>query len=571
MSREDLPLKWPAETVATLMVQGTASDAGKTTLVAGLCRLYARRLRQLHQGDLTAVPMPLQIAPFKPQNMALNSAVTIDGGEIGRAQALQAQACYQPPRSDFNPVLLKPASDTCSQVIVQGQALTTLEAASFWQRGEQGVRHQAMAAVLASHHRLRQEFELIFAEGAGSPAEINLREGDIANMGFAEAVDCPVILVADIDKGGVFAQLVGTLALLSDSERERVKGLVINKFRGDIDLLLPGIKWLEQHTGKPVLGVLPYLDNLHLDAEDALVADQPPATAATPALKVQVLAHPRISNHTDFDGLRLHPDVAFDYVSTTSPAIGATPADLIILPGSKNVRADLSVLIANGWGHHLYRHLRYGGKILGICGGYQMLGLEIEDSTGVEGPAGASDGLGLLSAVTELKPQKQVFNVIGTLQLEQQTVPVSGYEIHCGETRPLRSGITPLQWQRQQPLSTATAAEQTDTDAGRMDDGMLSDDGQIMGTYLHGLFDSPAATELILSWAGMTQQSASQSPDIAALREQQLDRLADVLAASLDVSCLDAILQQAAVPLPQTNDTVIDDVAPEHNDDSMTA
>ncbi len=278
----------------TLMVQGTTSDAGKSTLVAGLCRVMHRR--------------GVRVAPFKPQNMSLNSAVGADGGELGRAQALQAQAAGIEPTSDMNPVLLKPNSDTGAQVIIQGRAIGELGAAEY-----HDYKRIARAAVLASYERLAAAYELILVEGAGSPAEINLRAGDIANMGFAENVDCPVVLIADIDRGGVFAHLVGTLALLSESERARVTGFVINRFRGDMTLLQPGLEWLEEHTGKPVFGVLPYLPGLHLDAEDG-ISRLPRGVTALSALRVLVPVLPRIANHTDFDPLRLHPQIDFHYV-----------------------------------------------------------------------------------------------------------------------------------------------------------------------------------------------------------------------------------------------------------------
>ena len=339
----------------TLMVQGCTSDAGKSTLAAGLCRLLARR--------------GLSVAPFKPQNMALNSAVTIDGGEIGRAQALQAQAARLPPHSDFNPVLLKPGSDCAAQVIIHGKLAANLDA-----RAYQDYKAQAMQAVMASYERLTSQYDYLIVEGAGSPAEINLRSRDIANMGFAEAVDCPVILIADIDRGGVFAHLVGTLELLSASEQARVIGFVINRFRGDLSLLESGLRWLEKRTGKPVLGVLPYLHGLHLDAEDALpktCAIHATAKATADRLHVIAPALPRISNATDCDPLRLHPQVDFHFIS---PNESIPPADLIVLPGSKAVAADLAWLRAQGWESALRRHLRYGGKVIGICGGLQMLG-----------------------------------------------------------------------------------------------------------------------------------------------------------------------------------------------------
>ena len=504
-----------------LMVQGTTSDAGKSTLVAGLCRLFAR------QG--------VSVAPFKPQNMALNSAVTLDGGEIGRAQALQAIACGLAPHTDFNPVLLKPSSDTSAQVIIHGKALSTLEAKAFFGPQSQGYKTMALAAVMQSYTRLQQQYSLVVIEGAGSPAEINLRQGDIANMGFAEEADCPVIIIADIDKGGVFAHLVGTLALLSPSEQERVKGFVINRFRGDISLLQSGIDWLEAYTQKPVLGVLPYLHDLHLDAEDALI-DNPQSTLSTPLsasqrLSVLVLVYPRISNHTDFDPLRLHPHIDFHYVTMQSMAQASEwpAADLVILPGSKNVRADLAFVREQGWDLALKKHLRYGGKVIGICGGYQMLGEWIDDPLGIEDNVGCSDGLGLLPITTVLTASKTLTQVRGHLRLQGQQVEFSGYEIHCGESS-LTENIT-------QPLSIEQYADQP-MPVTKLD-GMVSNDQQILATYVHGLFDHPAACQLILQWAGLESRHAI---DINQIREQQLNRLADVLEAHLDMNTLKGII-----------------------------
>ncbi|MGI1969237.1 cobyric acid synthase [Shewanella baltica] len=506
-----------------LMVQGTTSDAGKSTLVAGICRLLAR------EG--------VKVAPFKPQNMALNSAVTIDGGEIGRAQALQAAACYLEPHTDFNPILLKPSSDTGAQIIVHGKALTTLEASAFFGPKSKDYKAMALGAVLESFERLSAQYQTIVVEGAGSPAEINLREGDIANMGFAEAVDCPVIIIADIDKGGVFAHLVGTLALLSESEQARVKGFVINRFRGDISLLQSGLDWLEAYTQKPVLGVLPYLHDLHLDAEDALISS--PTKGANSRLKVRVLVYPRISNHTDFDPLRLHPDIDFDYVSLqTQAASHAThlpAADLLILPGSKNVRADLAFLRQQGWDKDIATHLRYGGKVLGICGGYQMLGQSIADPLGIEDSAGDTEGLGYLPLSTELKTDKQLRRLSGELTLLGQRVAVQGYEIHCGESRYL----IPRLEQTNAPLQLIPESTSLTAPAMSFADGLQSDDGQILGTYLHGLFDCPDACQLILRWAGLDDAKAI---DINQIREQQLERLADVLAEHLDMQKLQTIL-----------------------------
>ncbi len=555
----------------TLMIQGTTSDAGKSLLVTALCRWLAR------QG--------VRVAPFKPQNMALNSAVTVDGGEIGRAQAAQALACGLQPHTDMNPVLLKPNTDTGAQVIIQGRAVATMNA-----RDYQSYKAQARVAVLDSFHRLAGRYEVVLVEGAGSPAEINLRAQDIANMGFAEAVDCPVVLIADIDRGGVFAHLVGTLELLSPSERDRVQGFIINRFRGDLALLQPGLDWLERRTGKPVLGVLPFLPGLVLEAEDGLarppsrpgrlasgriredripiqdptqdpvqipsqapaqeparhLAPEPPRNPTqTPAkepiptsLRILVPSLPRLSNRTDFDALCLHPQVELDFIGTGRDL---PPADLIILPGSKSVRADLAWLRQQGWEATIRRHLRYGGKVIGICGGFQMLGNQIHDPLGLEGAPGSSPGLGLLDLETTLAPEKQLRNVRGHLAFCEPLgdsslagIPVAGYEIHAGVTQgpDLRRPAVHL-------------------DQGP--DGAMSADGQILGTYLHGLFDTPAACAALLTWAGLTQAEAS---DYQAQRETTFDRLADAIDHHLDADWLHALRPGGSSPTPESSPAV---------------
>jgi len=464
----------------TLMVQGTTSDAGKSTVVAALCRLLHRR--------------GASVAPFKPQNMALNSAVTRNGGEIGRAQALQAIAAGIEPHTDMNPVLLKPSSDTGAQVIIHGRVRAEMNARDYHQ-----YKTVAMEAVLSSHQRLGARFRHIIVEGAGSPAEINLRERDIANMGFAEAVDCPVILVADIDRGGVFAHLVGTLSCLSESERHRIVGFVINRFRGDIKLLEPGLDWLEAQTGKPVLTVLPYLHGLYLDAEDSVQ----PAQTDKGAFRVVVPSFPRMSNHTDFDALRAHPAIDLHFVREGEAAPGA---DLIILPGSKNTRGDLDWLRSQGWPQAIARHLRYGGKLIGICGGFQMLGASVRDPLGVEGATGVSPGLGLLDMETTMGEEKQLRQAEGHCLFNGgDGAAVSGYEIHMGE-------------------SYGAALRLPAFDLNGLPDGACSEDGQILGTYLHGLFDHPAAGYALMQWAGLRSEHRI---DTAALREASLDRIAD--------------------------------------------
>lgn len=485
----------------TLMVQGTTSDAGKSALVTGICRVLRRR--------------GLSVAPFKPQNMALNSAVTIDGGEIGRSQAVQAQACGIEPHSDMNPVLLKPNTDVGAQVIIQGRALANMDARTY-----QDYKSVAMTAVMESYRRLAARYHCIIVEGAGSPAEINLREGDIANMGFAEAANCPVILVADIERGGVFAHLVGTLELLSTSEQQRIRGMVINRFRGDIGLLAPGVEWLEQKTGRPVLGVLPYLRGLHIEAEDA-ISRQHFEKVDGQRLRVIAPVFPRISNHTDFDPLRLHPQVEFSFVGGND---AIPPADLLILPGSKSVRADLDWLRRNGWESAILRHLRYGGHIIGICGGFQMLGGLIADPDGIEGPAGQCAGLSLLDMKTVLMPEKRLERVAGNLAFG--AAPVSGYEIHMGITRgpALASPLVRLQGKD-----------------GRCD-GAISPDQRILGTYLHGLFDEAGACHALLEWAGLECAAAF---DYKAAREGGIDRMADAVEAHMDVKALLSLLWRA--------------------------
>lgn len=479
-------------TIEALMVQGTTSDAGKSVLAAGLCRVLARK--------------GIKVAPFKSQNMALNSAVTRDGGEIGRAQAVQAQACGVEPTVHMNPVLLKPNTDIGAQVIVQGKALADMDAV-----GYHNYKKVVMGPIMESFSVLQQEYQTVIVEGAGSPAEINLRENDVANMGFAEKADIPVIIVADIDRGGVFAHLFGTLALLSESEQARVKGFVINRFRGDIKLLESGLDWLEEKTGKPVLGVLPYLHGLMLEAEDAINVQQ--VEAAEEQLKVVVPVLTRVSNHTDFDPLRMHPQVNLQFVGKGQPL---PPADLIIIPGTKSVRSDLAFLREQGWEQQIARHVRLGGKLMGICGGYQMLGETIADPDGIEGDAGESRGLGYLNTSTVLAPEKQLKQVTGKLKLpDQDTVSVRGYEIHAGVTDGVRADA-PLQL----------------TDGP---DGQLGCDDQVFGTYLHGIFEQKEACDAILSWVGL---EATQTPDFDEMREKGIDRVADTIEQYMDLEKL---------------------------------
>ncbi|QKJ67570.1 cobyric acid synthase [Deefgea piscis] len=479
----------------TLMIQGCTSDAGKSTLTAALCRLLLR------QG--------ISVAPFKPQNMALNSAVTPDGGEIGRAQAVQAFACGLAPHTDMNPVLLKPSSDCRAQVIIQGKSIGNLDAVDY-----HAYKTTARAAVFESWQRLAAQYDWVLVEGAGSPAEVNLRAGDIANMGFAEEADCPVWLVADIDRGGVFAHFVGTLACLSESEQARIQGFIINRFRGDIALLQPGCDWLEAKTGKPVLAVVPYLHGLDIAAEDAV-----PRTASGVAgdFKIVIATLPHISNHTDFDPLRRIAGINCQFANPNQPL----PAcDLLILPGSKNTQGDLAWLRQQGWDQQIARHLRYGGKLIGICGGYQMLGELIIDEVGIESQQLSSAGLGYIPMVTKLEAEKQLRLVQGQFIADgfvgAGALAVQGYEIHVGQSTLRGDG-----WQDLLQL-----------DDGRTE-GVISTDGQIIGTYLHGVFDQFPALTALLAWAGW-QGAIDQLPDADAQLDREIDRLADALDLAMD-------------------------------------
>ncbi len=476
------------------MVQGTTSDAGKSILVTAICRILFRH--------------GIKVAPFKPQNMALNSAVTQDGGEIGRAQAVQAQACCIAPTTDMNPVLLKPNSDTGAQVIVHGKAIANMDA-NFYHNH----KPKLLNSVMESHARLSQTYQAVVVEGAGSPAEINLRARDIANMGFAEKADCPVIIVADIDRGGVFAHLTGTLDCLSESEVNRVKGFVINRFRGDITLLEPGLDWLEEKTGKPVLAVIPYIENLHIEAEDAISIKVQAGGDKT--LKVVVPVLPRISNHTDFDALALHPQVDFEFIKDPKKFNGC---DLLILPGSKSVIGDQKWLRDSGWQAIVDKHLRYGGKLMGICGGLQMLGKGIHDPNGIEGAKESLQALGYLDFETTLEEHKQLLNVAGKV-IDSQ-IKLKGYEIHAG-------------------VSTGAAFDRCLFDLGDHQDGVMSDDKQVLGTYIHGVFDSAEMLNYLLQWAGLDD---AEDFDYQQHQDKEIDRLADVVEKVLSVDKLKGLL-----------------------------
>lgn len=481
-------------TAFSLMIQGTTSDAGKSTLATALCRILQRR--------------GLAIAPFKPQNMALNSAVTPTGGEIGRAQAVQAYAAGIEPHIDMNPILLKPNTDIGAQVIIQGKAIGNMNARSY-----HDYKETAKIAALDSFKRLSEQYDAIVIEGAGSPAEINLRAKDIANMGFAESVNAPVIIIADIDKGGVFAHLVGTLSLLSQDEQDRVIGFVINRFRGDVSLLQSGLDWLEEHTGKPVLGVLPYLKGFHLESEDA-VADSTVIEKQNTKLKVVIPIYPRVSNHTDWDALRLHPQVEVVLVKENQ---AFPPADLIILPGSKSVQSDLAYLKQQGFEDYLNHHLRYGGKVIGICGGYQMLGEALHDALALENQTPtSSQGFGMIPMQTNLSPDKQLEQQLGALPWANNTC-ITGYEIHAGV-----ASFT----QEHQAFCTFASGE---------NEGYLADDNAIIGTYLHGLFDHKDALASLLDWAGLNNADPF---DYDEYKNKEINRLADSCEKHMNIDAL---------------------------------
>jgi len=435
------------------MMQGTGSDVGKSLIVAGLCRAYTR--------------LGLAVRPFKPQNMSNNAAVIPGGGEIGRAQALQARACGVPPSFDMNPVLLKPETDTGAQIIVHGQVRGTAKAREF-----QATKGALMPAVLESFARLSAEADLVVVEGAGSPAEINLPGPDLANMGFADAADVPVLLVGDIDRGGVIASIVGTMELLAPAARARMKGYIVNKFRGDVDLFDSGLVAIGARTGLESMGVVPYFAEAgRLPAEDAVAVERPwrsssPEDGRPIRIAVPVLS--RIANFDDFDPLAAEPDVALDMVAPGRAIPG--DADLIVLPGSKSTLGDLAFLRGQGWDIDILAHHRRGGAVLGICGGYQILGREVRDPDGIEGAPGVGPGLALLDVETGLERRKTLAAAEGVEAATGERV--AGFEMHMGRTT---------------GPDTARPMFQL---GGDCPDGAVSLDGRVRGTYLHGLFSA---------------------------------------------------------------------------------
>ena len=477
----------------SIMIQGTGSNVGKSMLVAGLARAFVRR--------------GLVVMPFKPQNMSNNAAVTVDGGEIGRAQALQARAARLDPVADMNPVLLKPETDTGAQVVVQGQHFATLKARDYGQQ-----KHLLMPRVLDSFQRLAAHADLVLVEGAGSPAEINLRAGDIANMGFAEAAHVPVVLVGDIERGGVIAQLVGTHAVLPPSDRNRIKAFIINKFRGEPDLFTDGLAEIVSRTGWQNLGVLPWFsDAWRLPGEDVLDVT---GRSGGP-IKIAVPRLGRIANFDDLDPLSGEPGVSVDIIEPGRPLSG--DAALVLIPGSKSTIADLAAFRANGWDIDLSAHLRRGSHVLGICGGYQMLGQGIADPEGIEGAPASVPGLGLLNVTTVMRPEKRL--ALTKAKYLPSGTELQGYEIHLGTTE---GPDCTRAW-----LAVADRRE-----------GAASPDGRVRGCYLHGLFASDAFRHAFLAELGGAPSGVKYQDTI----EATLDGLADHLEKHID---LDGLLKVA--------------------------
>ena len=488
-----------AKAARALMIQGTGSDVGKSLLVAALARAFTRR--------------GLRVRPFKPQNMSNNAAVTTDGGEIGRAQALQARAARVAPSVHMNPVLLKPQSDIGSQVVVQGRVVGTAKAREY-----QSMKPRLLGAVLESFEHLAGEADLVLVEGAGSASEVNLRAADIANMGFARAADVPVVLVGDIDRGGVIASLVGTQAVIDPADNAMIAGFIVNRFRGDPALFADGMKMVAQHTGWQPLGLVPFFADAHrLPAEDALGLPGRDASGGTGRPRIVVLAYPRIANFDDFDPLRLEPNVDLGFLRPGEPIPG--DAALVILPGSKATIADLAALRETGWDIDLSAHWRRGGHILGICGGYQMLGRRISDPDGIEGPASSVEGLGLLDVDTVLGGDKVLVEVSG--ETVRDRVPFKGYEMHIGRTTGSPRPLLQL--------------------ANGKHDGAIDDSGTVAGCYIHGLLTDDRQRRDWLQRIGVTGSALDYEADV----EATLDRLAEHIERHVDC---DRLLALARAP-----------------------
>ena len=473
-----------------LMVQGTGSNVGKSILVAGLCRAAKKR--------------GLSVAPFKPQNMSNNAAVTSDGGEIGRAQALQAMACGLVPHTDMNPVLLKPETDVGSQVVVQGKRIATVKAREYAK-----LKPQLLEKVCESFERLKAQYDLVLVEGAGSPAEVNLRKGDIANMGFARAADIPVVLAGDIDRGGVIAQIVGTQAVIDPDDASLIQGFMVNRFRGDPSLFDDGYQMIADHTGWQGFGVLPWFkDAWKLPAEDALDIA---TNRGDGQFHIVCLGLSRIANFDDLDPLAQEPAIRLTMLRAGEALPG--DADLVLIPGSKSTRGDLAFLRDQGWDVDLNAHVRRGGRVLGICGGYQMLGTAIHDPDGIEGPAGSSEGLGLLNIETVMTSDKRLVETLATHA--GSGIGFQGYEIHIGRSEGA---------DRSRPFAYV------DGDA----EGAISTNGLVTGSYLHGMFRNDAFRQAYLRELGVEAGENSYSSGV----EDVLDRLAEHMETHLDVDGL---------------------------------
>jgi adenosylcobyric acid synthase len=486
------------------MIQGTGSDVGKSLIVAALARVYARR--------------GLSVRPFKPQNMSNNAAVTADGGEIGRAQALQARAARVAPSVHMNPVLLKPQSEIGAQVVVQGKVLGNAKARDF-----QAMKPKLLGAVLESFGRLAAECDLVVVEGAGSASEVNLRPADIANMGFARAAAVPVVLVGDIDRGGVIASLVGTKAVIDPADAAMIVGFIVNRFRGDPSLFDDGMKTIARHTGWPALGLVPFFEAAHrLPAEDALGLPARRSGGAEGRTRIAVLAYPRIANFDDFDPLRLEPNVDLVFVRPGEPIPG--DAALVILPGSKATIADLAALRDTGWEVDLQAHLRRGGHVLGICGGYQMLGQTISDPDGIEGPPATVAGLGLLDIETTLEGDKILVEIAG--ETARESVPFKGYEMHIGRTT---GSLPPL-------LKLCTGKH----------DGAVSANGRIAGCYIHGLLADDRQRRHWLQRIGAQASAFAYESEI----DTTLDLLADHIEKHVDCDLLLELAREPRMPSP---------------------
>lgn len=525
---------------AVLMVQGTASDVGKSMLVAALCRIFTE------DG--------CQAAPFKSQNMANNSYVTADGKEIGRAQGMQAEACGIAATTDMNPILIKPTGDMHSQIVVHGRPYAQMSA---WKYRE-GFLTQAKELVMDALDRLRGEYDIVIMEGAGSPAEINLKNRDIVNMNLAGWADSPVLLIADIDRGGVFAAIVGTLELLEPYERARIKGFIINKFRGDLALLQPGLDWLEERTGIPVIGVLPYDSTLHIEAEDSL-ALQSKRSEPLPerALDIAVIRYPRISNFTDLDILEAEPDVSVRYIEH---AHQLGQPDVVILPGSKDTLSDLQFVKESGLETALNR-LRsdHQVQVVGICGGYQMLGKQLHDPHGLDSlTARSAAGLGWLPLSTTFLKDKRTIRVHGSLHpaayqqfaalydssddqspVQAESLSITGYEIHMGQTiceQPDQFG----------PLFVLSGDDEQQVEGARWRDGCIHPDGTVWGTYLHGIFDND---QLRRGWLNRLRQQKGMSAlpltvEARSYRQQSFKQLAELVRQHLNMEQIYRILQR---------------------------